>query len=122
MIYSISALHFENFEGVFRTQANICDCKNSKPLNIFTESSIIDARLGSKYAYKCLYFESLLNYSTILYKVLFCNGIASVNKTKLDFNLILCNVFIFIHSYVASKIETKEKSGRESNDEIKIID
>ena len=53
----------------------------------------------------------------------------SVNKTELDFSLVLCNAIcdqlylFFIHSYVASKIETKEKNG---NDEIrrafKIID
>ena len=29
---------------------------------------------------------------------------------------------MFVHSYVASKIETKKKNERESNDEIKIID
>ena len=39
----------------------------------------------------------------------------SVNKTELDFSLILCNsmcdqiFFFFFHSYVASKIETKEE-------------
>ena len=47
----------------------------------------------------------------------------SVNKTKLDFSLILCNALwdqqckrkcqlmylFFVHSYVASKIEKKEK-------------
>ena len=27
--------------------------------------------------------------------------------------------FFFVHSYAASKIETKEKNGRESNNEIK---
>ena len=29
---------------------------------------------------------------------------------------------MFVHSYVASKIEMKKKNERESNDEIKIID
>ena len=52
----------------------------------------------------------------------------SVNKTELDFSLILCNsmcdqiFFFFFHSYVASKIETKERNRRKSNNEIKIID
>ena len=39
-------------------------------------------------------------------------------------SLILCNVIcdqclFIVHCYVASKVETKEKNGRESNDEIK---
>ena len=55
-----------------------------------------------------------------------------MNKKELDFSLILCNAIcdqcnrkyylmhlFFVHSYVASKIEEKEKYGRESNDEIK---
>ena len=55
-----------------------------------------------------------MNYLTILSKVLFFNDIVSVSKTELDFSLIF-----FVRSYVASKLEKKEKNERESNDEIK---
>ena len=34
----------------------------------------------------------------------------------------MINVFIFVHSDVASKIEMEERSGRESNNEIEIMD
>ena len=51
----------------------------------------------------------------------FFKDMAPVNNTELDFSFILCNAtyLLFVHSYVASKIENEGKNGRESNDEIK---
>ena len=59
--------------------------------------------------------ELLLNYLTILFKVLFFIDIASLNKTELDFNLTLCNVFIFCSLLLSIKNRNKQKKNEKGS-------